>query len=291
MAAAAIIQPSEQPGKVTQTCHLDGGHVFDMKMINLTLKIDDIARGFRQVGDQCIGGERTVGQAYLPQQLLRIFLQYVDRQPALCIVWHDQAVFCHEETVVYYFEHPEATTDKFHRLQVVAQGSFSLVLVTVDEICIDQCLVQAGNMLSFMNAESFFSIDNCGHRGRERRGCSGLFDGWMIYPGYLAQGLVQRKFLRLKLRVHFPKSGQVVIEEAALDGDTMGGGKTLYNNQHFLAQKFVQLLSTHMRYAARHSQRDRKYGVHAQVLLALHQGYFGFLVGIFSELSATDCGA
>ncbi len=41
MAATAVIQTSEQSGQVTQACDLDGGHIIEMQMINLTLKIND----------------------------------------------------------------------------------------------------------------------------------------------------------------------------------------------------------------------------------------------------------
>ena len=40
MAAATVIQASEQAGQVTQSGNLDGGHVIDMQMINFALKID-----------------------------------------------------------------------------------------------------------------------------------------------------------------------------------------------------------------------------------------------------------
>ena len=190
MATAAVIQPSEQAGQVTQTGDLDGGHIIEMQMINLTLEVDDLTLKPCQFSNQGICDQRAMRQAQLFYEFLRSFMQEVNRQSTMCIVWHDQTVLYPEYPVVRNFKHPVATTEDAHCFQVTAQGCFVFLLVFFlgarSEIGINQCAVQTGNMLMLQITERLIIVSNDGDTGIVRRRHGFLLGGWLVNPRHFA---------------------------------------------------------------------------------------------------------
>jgi hypothetical protein len=124
--AAGVVEAPQQRRQVAQPGHLDGGHVADVQVIDLQFEVDRLASRAADLGDQRIGDQGAVGQAPLSHDVddrVRRFAPHgVDRQAAVRVVGHQQALAVPEHAVVGDPEHPVTPPHEGHCLQVAAQG-------------------------------------------------------------------------------------------------------------------------------------------------------------------------
>ena len=141
-------------------------------------------------------------------------------------------------------------------------------------------------MFMLLSAEGHFFSGNRHFGWGIRRRYRGRFLMLTVNSRHLAQCFIECEGLGFQVFVDQAERGQVVIETAAGNKHAVCCSEALNDHQHFLTQKFVQILSAHVRDTAGHCERDGQNCVHAEILFALHEAHFILLVRARAEFSA-----